>query len=100
MGFEEFTRQFFQGMPALPAHVLSSYKAFYEAGLEEGRALIKCPGCAGEKVNMVRVQRSINGRRFCESEEIACLICQGSGLATSKDVDAFFAREFPEADAR
>jgi hypothetical protein len=91
MTFDEWFTDFFQGMPEIPDHVRWGYQMAYDAGLVEGRTLIKCPGCRGEKSTVVRVQRrSPTGGRWCEDQEMPCPVCQGSGIATEEHVQRFF----------
>jgi hypothetical protein len=58
-----------------------------------------CPGCGGKKIIEVRVQQILNHRRICVMQDDPCPICEGTGEATERQAQAWFAREFPEVTA-
>jgi hypothetical protein len=98
MTFDEWLTSYFGAMlPGVPAHLRHAYEEAYDAGREEGKKLLQCPGCGGQKVIQVRVQlRGLDSGRQCVEHEDVCPVCQGTGIATAHDVERFFAREFPE----
>ena len=59
----------------------------------------QCPGCGGKKIIAVRFQQIIKNRRICVMQDDPCPLCQGRGIATAAQADAWFAREFPEVAA-